>query len=260
MDFTGHGHQDLAGNALTGDMYKDFMTGDFTVPTIVSTAPTDGATNVSTATGTYVVEFSEPMDNASVEDAFAISPSVPGTFDWDARHTVLTFDPIGLAYSTEYTVSLGTGAMDQHGLALAQAHSWNFTTRPRPTGAIMAMVVGEDGYTISGVTVSIGGISTTTNKTGHFVLEAVPAGERKLVVNHPDYESKSVSVRVVADQTTSVDDIILAPKTEHPLIDWVWIPLIMLIIVLAVVLKTIPAFNRKLNRMLNRRLKRKMRK
>ncbi|MEW5936372.1 MAG: Ig-like domain-containing protein [Candidatus Thermoplasmatota archaeon] len=205
---------------------------DTTPPSIISRAPT--GLNVSVGAN-ITIHFSEPMNVTTAEGAFSISPSVQGSFHWNAQHTVLTFDPqTALAYSTKYTVTIGTEAMDQHGLALLQPYSWNFTTEAQPTGAVEGRVVDENGNPISGATVTLDGISTTTNETGEFRLENVPVGDQTLVVTHPDYERETRDVTVVADQTTPVDDIEMAPAIAPPPFDWLWLLLLLIIIVIAV--------------------------
>ena len=44
-------------------------------------------------TSPVAIQFSEPMDEESVETAFSISPSVPGTFSWSPAHDAVTFTP-----------------------------------------------------------------------------------------------------------------------------------------------------------------------
>jgi len=58
------------------------------------------------------LEFSEPVDRASVERRFRIEPYVGGTFSWD-RDTVAIFTPAKkLPSATEFTVSLLAGFSD----------------------------------------------------------------------------------------------------------------------------------------------------
>lgn len=61
------------------------------------------------------LEFSEPVDRASVERRFRIEPYVGGTFSWD-RDTVAIFTPAKkLPSATEFTVSLLAGFSDRPG-------------------------------------------------------------------------------------------------------------------------------------------------
>lgn len=61
------------------------------------------------------LEFSEPVDRASVERRFRIVPYVGGTFTWD-RDTVAIFTPAKkLPSATEFTVSLLAGFSDRAG-------------------------------------------------------------------------------------------------------------------------------------------------
>ena len=98
-------------------------------PTVTSTLPTDGATEMPVDTNIEVL-FSRAMNTASVEGAFSLDPPAAAGFSWNTAETVMTVIPgAGLAYDTSYTVTIGTGARDQTGNALAAPYIWSFTTR-----------------------------------------------------------------------------------------------------------------------------------
>ncbi len=105
---------------------------DTTPPSVTSTAPDDGATNVS-PTATVRATFSEPVDPATVTAAtFAVDAAgtpVDGTVGYDARSRTATFTPDApLARDTGHTARLGTGIEDVAGNALTTPVSWSFTT------------------------------------------------------------------------------------------------------------------------------------
>ncbi|MFO8109491.1 MAG: NosD domain-containing protein [Thermoplasmata archaeon] len=107
------------------DWTWDF-TVDVTHPSIISVSPPDGSEDVTLDTDIQV-NFSEPMDKTSVEEAFHISPSVNGTFDWD--DTIMIFDPDQLLpCNTDYTITIDTGAKDLADNHLTDNYSWNFNT------------------------------------------------------------------------------------------------------------------------------------
>lgn len=84
-------------------------------PVITATSPTDGQTGVSTATAVSVT-FSEAMDTAATETAFALSPLADGAFSWDAGETAIVFAPAAqLAPDTSYTATMGADAADLAG-------------------------------------------------------------------------------------------------------------------------------------------------
>jgi hypothetical protein len=114
-------------------------------PTVLSISPADGATGIPTDTA-VVITFSGPMDRASVERAFAIAPTVSGTFNWvDNR---LTFTPdTNLSHSTTYTVTISTAAEDTAGTGLEALFEASFRTKAGPaawhliSGIIVALLV-----------------------------------------------------------------------------------------------------------------------
>ena len=75
-----------------------------------------------------VLTFDEPMDRASVEAAFAISPTVEGAFDWADDQTV-SFQPAQpLERGESYLVTVASTAGNKEGLALAEPLTFGFGT------------------------------------------------------------------------------------------------------------------------------------
>lgn len=118
---------------------------DTEAPFVVDTVPAANATGIA-ADDKIFITFSEPMDTASVEAAFASEDLPPGaaSFAWDADHTVLTITPqepleyaegegtdLSLVPPRTYAIAIGTGATDVAGNALEQPLSLSFATRRR---------------------------------------------------------------------------------------------------------------------------------
>ncbi|MBI3414429.1 MAG: S8 family serine peptidase [Verrucomicrobia bacterium] len=89
------------------------------------------------------VTFTQPMDRASAEDAFTISPAVSGAFAWTNGDQTMKFTPAApLAPAMDYTVKISGAATDVTGATLdgnlnrvAQGtpvddFSWSFRTSP----------------------------------------------------------------------------------------------------------------------------------
>ena len=101
---------------------------DTTAPTVVSTAPGDGATSVPT-TVAPAVTFSEKVEASTVSVTLSgPSGAVQGSLSLDPTGTVATFSPSApLAESTSYTLTVAS-ASDGAGNALASASTATFTT------------------------------------------------------------------------------------------------------------------------------------
>ena len=81
-------------------------------PVVVSQIPPYAATNVSIA-ASVVMRFSKPMDTNSVQAAFSMTPSTPGSFTWSTVHDTMTFTPSsGWLPSTTNLMHLATNAVD----------------------------------------------------------------------------------------------------------------------------------------------------
>ncbi|MBC7233816.1 MAG: Ig-like domain-containing protein [Chloroflexi bacterium] len=75
-----------------------------------------------------VLTFDQPMDPASVEKAFRITPQVSGTFKWEGTRLFFTPAAEGFARATSYRVTLEPTARSAAGLPLADAFSFKFST------------------------------------------------------------------------------------------------------------------------------------
>ncbi|MGQ0796673.1 MAG: OmpL47-type beta-barrel domain-containing protein, partial [Methanobacteriota archaeon] len=105
---------------------------DATAPSVTTATPRGSNVNTTPA---IVIAFTEPMDPASVETAFSITPDMDGAFTWSADFRTVTFTPDrALDASTTYVVFLDSGARDAAGNALSGAYTFSFTTAAAPAG------------------------------------------------------------------------------------------------------------------------------
>jgi len=96
-------------------------------PHLESVEPTTSGVPINAP---IVMDFSQPMDQSSVEASFVIQPKVDGRFSWRDQNTTLRFEPFRLAYSTTYRVEVhGRSAL---GKPLAGSRSWTFSTVAAP--------------------------------------------------------------------------------------------------------------------------------
>src|ERR1019366_5677189 len=70
--------------------------------------------------------FDQPVDHASAQSAFGLSPTTSGSFSWSAN--TMTFHPDGLEYQTGYTATVGPGVMSTYGLPSTRSFSDSFNT------------------------------------------------------------------------------------------------------------------------------------
>lgn len=117
----GSGDLRLVGGSGTG-------AGDTTRPSVVSTSPTPGATNVPT-NAAISVTFSEQVDSASVTNAAFTLSSGSGTITVNGAIATLT-PTTPLTPNSQITATVSTAVRDRAGNALATPVSWSFTTAP----------------------------------------------------------------------------------------------------------------------------------
>ncbi len=133
------GVADLAGNPLGASRTWSFTTEpDRTPPTVVSTIPAAGATNVPTST-TIQVCFSENVDQGTLGGAVQVNGfPVFGYYDFVSRCFTTPTQYFG--FGQTITVTVTTAVKDLAGNALAAPYTWTFqivpdTTPPTVTGS-----------------------------------------------------------------------------------------------------------------------------
>ena len=108
-----------------------------TAPTVTSVTPASAATGVAIMPA-ITATFSHAMTASTISaSTFTVSASggaaVSGTVTYATAGPVATFTPgANLAYSTQYTATITTGAQDSTGTALAANYVWTFTTAAAP--------------------------------------------------------------------------------------------------------------------------------
>lgn len=130
------------GNSLWNRFLCGTVPGDTTPPTVTSTSPAAGATNVAVATAVTAV-FSEAMDAATVNSStFELRDGAnnlaAGTVAFAAATRTATLTPsAALTPSTSYTATVKGGAAgvaDLAGNPLAADLVWSFTTAEPASG------------------------------------------------------------------------------------------------------------------------------
>ncbi|MFZ1730938.1 MAG: Ig-like domain-containing protein [Bacteroidota bacterium] len=128
---------DLAGNPMARSYTWHFRTGAApdTIPPVVSyTIPVNGETQVH-INQRMAATFSEAMDPATITTASFLvkAGAIPVLGNVTYVGVTATFNPIGyLAYHTEYTATITTGATDLAGNPLAADYIWVFKTGAAP--------------------------------------------------------------------------------------------------------------------------------
>jgi hypothetical protein len=106
---------------------------DLIPPFIISVTPSDNTQNVQPS-ARIIIEFSEIMDELSVEAALAFSDGIHtynssfGSFQWMGNTTIFTpSEPF--IFHTQYTFLIGGQARDPLGNFMTASYSWSFTTQ-----------------------------------------------------------------------------------------------------------------------------------
>ncbi len=112
-----------------------------------------GDADTALTTTSIEVDFSEPVEHATAEAAFGISPVVDGSFTWSSAS--VTFTPAArLPLRTEFEVTVGPGVRDRIGNEMrAGAEPFTFTTVGNPSVVASDPEEGEEEVALDGVIV-----------------------------------------------------------------------------------------------------------
>ncbi len=82
-------------------------------PVVTSQVPAHAASGIAPSNA-VTLRFSKPMDTNAVQASFSVTPSVSGTFGWNAQRTEMTFTPGGFGFANLSTnvIKLATNAFD----------------------------------------------------------------------------------------------------------------------------------------------------
>ena len=111
------------------------------LPTVLSTIPANGATNVPINT-VISATFSEAMNPTSISGSTFTLSSASGAVSGVVTYSgvTATFTPsVNLSSGTAYTGTISNGATSSGGISLAASYTWTFTTS-MPPPAVLATV------------------------------------------------------------------------------------------------------------------------
>ena len=127
----GAGAESEPGVALGAPFELRFLTGIHGVPRVLGSVPANAQEGIPANHPVRIV-FDRPMDAASVESALAIAPAFAHARIWLEAGFVLWIEPLfSLAFSVEYTVSIGAAAESTFGIPMESPWSFSFTTDER---------------------------------------------------------------------------------------------------------------------------------
>lgn len=113
--------EDSFGNKLSVDFIVNFYVGKNRIsPKVLSIVPKNLNFHVEPDCN-IEIEFSQPMKSKATEQAFSISPSVPGLFEWQDNFTKLVFNPLqDLKFLQTYTLKINKSATNSFGNPLLE--------------------------------------------------------------------------------------------------------------------------------------------
>jgi PKD repeat protein len=205
-------------NEGTEGQTEIIITADPVDPTITSSSPADGASDLGLDTE-VLLEFSLAMDKSDLEGKVSISPTVGMTFYWSEgdRKVSISFAD-GLAFATMYTLALER-AYATNGGQLAQPLTISFTTKDAPTVSITSPISGAkyakgDSITVSGTSTGIAeGEEVTVRLIGDSLKKARVGSDGSWSVDFTASKSGTQTISVEYD-VASTDIDVTVNKSE----------------------------------------------
>lgn len=115
----------------------------------LSSTASDGSTALTHAT--IDVEFTEPVERASAESRFRITPSVPGVLSWSGDRVLIFTPSRKLPVATEFAVHLERGFRDREGnVSATDIAAFTFRTVDLPAVSDTLPDEGDDGVPLEG--------------------------------------------------------------------------------------------------------------
>jgi hypothetical protein len=97
---------------------------DVTFPKIIKVTPEGDGIAINT---NIVITFNEPMNKIAVKEAFSISPTIIGKYNWN-DNTFIFMPNYNLDYKTTYKVIINELATDLVGNPIQEIYEWSFET------------------------------------------------------------------------------------------------------------------------------------
>ncbi len=109
--------------------YFDLITAGAAAPSVINYSPADIADSIW-ASNSVKISFDQAMTEVQTENAFTISPEIPGTFKWENNGKTIVFTPTDYYEpATKYTVTVDTTALSILNKPLSSSYSFNFFTK-----------------------------------------------------------------------------------------------------------------------------------
>ena len=161
---------------------------------VIESSPADGDTVAITSD--ISMDFYSPMDKASVESDITVAPALSNpVFTWSDDSLSLTVSADDMAYDTEYTVTLGTSALDTAGNTLTEAYTFSFRTEAAPTYTVTFTVTDDNGP-VEGATVTFNSTSETTDNEGVAGFDVANVTDAPYTVTKDGYEDATGTITV----------------------------------------------------------------
>ncbi|MFB6219796.1 MAG: S8 family serine peptidase, partial [Halolamina sp.] len=189
-----------SGEIVNGSVWENGTYEDYVVPTVV--APGVNVTS-SASGGGY-----EQLSGTSMA-----APHVGGTVAlvFAAGENVSVSEAEAAVVETARKPDFADAVDTRYGNGVIDAEA---AVRQVSNGTVAGQVLDSQGDPVTGATVSVGGVTTTTNATGSFEVATLP-GSQPLSVDAAGYETETQTVTVAEGERTTVEVTATAPATYH---------------------------------------------
>lgn len=164
------------------------------------------------STDTIVMQFTEAMERASVEERLRVEPPVSGEFSWSGD-TVLFRPETPLQPGSDYTVSLEPGAVSRSGREVLRTFQFSFDVRQPQVAYLAPADSAPQNIWIADPAASGSAEQITFSDAGVFDYAVSPDG-RKIVFSERRTDRPATDLKMLDLDTGAVDVIVRCDDSD----------------------------------------------
>ena len=161
-------------------------------PNVVATYPNSQIDSMYLSKSIFI-EFSHPMNQNSVVNAFLITPNTFGTISWNTEGNILYYEPSpAFAKQTNYSIIISKNAMSNWNVELPENVELNFTTKSRDNLSLISSFPQDGDINIdtdTSISLHFDGFLNSSTLGGNVVFTDINGNSLDIIVNASEYSN-----------------------------------------------------------------------
>ena len=161
-------------------------------PNVVATYPNSQIDSMYLSKSIFI-EFSHPMNQNSVVNAFSITPNTFGTISWSTEGNILYYEPSpAFAKQTSYSIIISKNAMSNWDVELNENVELNFTTKSRDNLSLVSSFPQDGDINIdtdTSISLHFDGFLNSSTLGGNVLFTDINGNSVDIIVNASEYSN-----------------------------------------------------------------------